>query len=338
MRKTTNMGVLKGVGAVVAIGLCALSPRSADPALAMQRFPAQMRLSGFVGSVSHDVKGNWYVVEWTGSRVVVLSPTGKFVRQIGGPGSGPEDLMNPGSIAVAKDGTIAVRDIGNSRVQFFSPEGKNVGQFAHPSSRTAVFTRIAFDDDSALFVNEPASGKLVSVYSREGKMLRQFGELIPSTVGYPGKPSRRFPRELLNLADIHVERNGAILVVFRFMPIVRRYSRSGVLDKEIRLTDPSVESSVRTFWGEPGARASAAGIGFDGKLVSYVIGASEVTSRGNLVLALQERCIIVLDNSGKQTKKLSVGPNPATVLCESENRLVVGFQLSLSRTVSEIDF
>src|SRR5262245_19759035 len=59
-----------------------------------------------VRQVAFDANENLYILDGGNFRVLVFSPTGKFIRQIGKQGSGPGELMLPISMAVTSDGRV----------------------------------------------------------------------------------------------------------------------------------------------------------------------------------------------------------------------------------------
>lgn len=310
--------------------------------LATKPFAPEMRFI-VVNGIAKDPSGALYVVDRGNHRVIVLSPVGKFLRQIGGAGQGPEDLMWPKSIAINDDGGIvAVLDSGNNRVQIFSPEGKGLSHFPLHTPKVRA-SSIALGKAGTILLNEPSRGKLVSVYSREGKELRAFGDLLPSSVGYPGKPSDKFPQHLLNLAHLLTDSDGSVWVVFRFMPIVQRYSPEGRLEWQVRLSGPGVESMSKTFWGEPGAPRSSIGVGLDGYMLATFVTGATLTSRGNVALTLGLPYIIVLNPSGREMKTSTLEPTTGvrgitTALVENEGILILGKPKALAQTVAKIDF
>lgn len=80
---------------------------------------------GNVRDLAFDRVGNLYVVDTQGARIVVVSPEGGFVRQLGGVGQGPGefDQHNTTSIriAVLADGRVAAFD---HRFSLFGPDGE----------------------------------------------------------------------------------------------------------------------------------------------------------------------------------------------------------------------
>ena len=54
-----------------------------------------------------------------GDRLVVVTPAGEFVREVGRLGAGPGEFMGPHSLALDADGRLFVADRSNNRMQIF---------------------------------------------------------------------------------------------------------------------------------------------------------------------------------------------------------------------------
>jgi len=310
------------------------------PQIVGKRFSSEMRFN-FVSSIATDSSGVLYVVDRGNSRIVVLSPEGKFLRQIGGAGQGQEDLMYPLGVALDENKTVAILDSGNQRVQFFSSEGRWIGQFRCVPPEARAYS-LAIGGRDAILLNQPTSGKLVSVYSRKGGILKAFGSLLHSSEGYPGKPSDRFPEHLLNIADLFPDRDGAVWVVFQFMPIVQHFSSKGHLDWRVRLSGSGASAMEKSFWNEPGASKARSGLGVDGFSLPYFVSAATVTSHGNLALLLGNNTLIALDRAGHQIEEARYRPaeNSASVaaLGEHDGILFFGQFQSLFRSETNVSF
>jgi DNA-binding beta-propeller fold protein YncE len=107
-----------------------------------------------------------------------ISPP-RFLQEWGKRGSGPGEFDFPIGIAVDPQGAVFVSDFYNSRVQRFSPEGKllssftvlpNPGGLALDGQRNLYLTHF-----SAMKQNEERKPDRVSVYSCDGRFLRQWG-------------------------------------------------------------------------------------------------------------------------------------------------------------------
>ena len=79
-------------------------------------------------SVAFDANGNLYVIDGLyygmDTRVVVFDASGNFVRVFGSMGEGPGEFNRPNEIAVLRDGTIVVEDLGHRAYQLFDANGE----------------------------------------------------------------------------------------------------------------------------------------------------------------------------------------------------------------------
>ena len=97
---------------------------------------------GTVRSVAFDARGNLYLFDGTGGvrgpwldpRILVFDAAGAFVREFGRSGEGPGEFSAPVSMAVMRDGTAAVADMGHRAYQLFDQSGG----FAHMVRVSAV--------------------------------------------------------------------------------------------------------------------------------------------------------------------------------------------------------
>lgn len=76
-----------------------------------------------VAGVAFDSRGNLYVLDRDGGRVVVVDPQRRFLRQIGRKGGGPGELQFPVGLVVTSD-RIAVMDMARRALSVFTLEGE----------------------------------------------------------------------------------------------------------------------------------------------------------------------------------------------------------------------
>lgn len=87
---------------------------------------------GTVRTVAFDRRGNLHVFDgaggqygpWRDPRVLVFDTSGAFVREFGRSGQGPGEFNNPVTLAVMRDGTVAVSDMGHRAYQLFDDVGE----------------------------------------------------------------------------------------------------------------------------------------------------------------------------------------------------------------------
>ncbi len=102
-----------------------------------------------------------------------------FLFEVGGPkpGKGAGTFDTPQEIAVAQEGTIYVTDGGNSRVQYFDPEGKYKGQFGGKGKAKSNMSQpfgIEVGPQGYVYVADRQEN-LVKVYDAKGSFKFDFG-------------------------------------------------------------------------------------------------------------------------------------------------------------------
>ena len=101
--------------------------------------PGPYRLYG-PRDLAIDADGNLWVTDTGHNRIVVYSPGGEYLREIGAPfdaetlgrGSGPAEFSEPVGIDIAPNGEIVVADMWNARVQVLDPSGAYLREFPVP--------------------------------------------------------------------------------------------------------------------------------------------------------------------------------------------------------------
>ena len=92
-----------------------------------------MRIGGLEGEMEYTYTGvstmtvapdgRLFVVDRQGPVLREYNPHGEHVRDIGRSGQGPGEIQQVSSLAILESGELAVADIGNRRVSYFSSEG-----------------------------------------------------------------------------------------------------------------------------------------------------------------------------------------------------------------------
>lgn len=113
---------------------------------------------GFVSEAGFDGAGNLHVLDGSNARVVVVSPSGGFVREFGRRGDGPGEFGSAGALAVTRAGSAIVFDPSKLGFQVFGPDGEFVrassmrGEAGGPLSLVRITggMRIAGSDDMVI--------------------------------------------------------------------------------------------------------------------------------------------------------------------------------------------
>ena len=142
--------------------------------------------------VSVDRQGRLLVADTHFYRVLVFSPEGKILLQIGDgvQGATPGRFGYPCDVVCDRAGNFYVADYGeNDRIQVFSPEGKWLRQWGGHGYGPGQFLRpraLAIDDDGQIYVADSGTHR-IQVFSTTGQLLRSWGERgsNPGELAYP---------------------------------------------------------------------------------------------------------------------------------------------------------
>lgn len=77
----------------------------------------------WVKGIAVDARGRIHVYEHSTQDIRVFGPDGSYLQTIGRRGAGPGELANAEGIVFASDGSLWVRDAGNSRFTVFNADG-----------------------------------------------------------------------------------------------------------------------------------------------------------------------------------------------------------------------
>ena len=247
-----------------------------------------------------DSHGGLYVVsERTRNSLLVINERSEIVREISGIGSAPGRLFRPGHLDVSADGAVYVQDGGNERVQSFDLEGRYLGGFT-----TTTFIGFAAGAGGEVFLGQPERGRLVTVYSRDGQVLRSFGALKKLSEVYgPGLPEDDEKwRNAINRVKLTSTEDGGVLVSFMLAPFIQKYTREGELVFERRLEGPEVDRLTELVLSpESGGNLTISTDGFPEHVMSL-----EAVSLpgGEINVLLTDGSVYVADAEGRKVRVL----------------------------------
>jgi DNA-binding beta-propeller fold protein YncE len=128
-----------------------------------------------LNGLAADLAGNLYAADTGRNRILVLSPIGQLIREVGHGGADLGGLTQPWMVAFAPGGGFFVADWENSRVEGWNTNFEATDAWStgfHPSG-------VAIDQTGRLFVPD-TDRRRIEVYSAQGAVL---GEM-----GVPGSP------------------------------------------------------------------------------------------------------------------------------------------------------
>jgi DNA-binding beta-propeller fold protein YncE len=144
-------------------------------------------------------EGNLYVADTHYHRVLVFTPGGKIVREIGKLGEGNGCFIYPTHVAFAPDGRIFVSEYGgNDRISIFSAEGVYLSSFGSLGGGEGQLSRpaaMAVDAARGRLYVADACNHRIAAYDLAGRCVGYFGSIGDE------KGQLRYPYGLSLLAD-----------------------------------------------------------------------------------------------------------------------------------------
>jgi len=106
----------------------------------------------------------------------VFSYEGKFLRKISRVGQGPGEMLKPYFFDIDLNGDIYVYDSGNRRITIFSRKGEYVNSFRINNGLSSL-SSLSLNSDNEIVTNIPKRGYYFTIFSRDGKILREIGAI-----------------------------------------------------------------------------------------------------------------------------------------------------------------
>jgi|GEM_PF-5331276 len=177
---------------ILLLGVCACSSKTDKDkkiiTLSVRKsFPSSQ--SGVVFNMPNTIalndQGHLFVNDQMASHIVEFDTTGKFLKFIGRKGRGPLEFVNQSGILVSHH-KLWVVDQGNMRVSVISTEPKNqllnsfliknvpISMAWHKNHLYSYTQKISFETK----IKKPESYSLITVYDKDGHIVRKFGKLF----------------------------------------------------------------------------------------------------------------------------------------------------------------
>lgn len=236
-------------------------------------------------------QGKYFLTDIEGNRIVVVKDNMEVERDFGRIGSGPGRVFHPGNLDVSRDGTIVVEDGGNERIVRFDQEGNYLGEL-----RVSDYEGLAIGLQNELYLGQPETGQLISVYSSSGKKLRSFGQLkrYSEIHGNAFRDKDEAFKIAFNRVRLSTDKDGNLYVSFMLTPLIQKYSPDGTLLFERRLEAPEIDRLLEAIQKKKYISTKADGP--DARIIALDPVIEPAT--GNIMVPLVDGSIYVADRAG----------------------------------------
>jgi len=164
-----------------------------------------------------DYGSHIYVLDSGSNCLYKFSSTGNYLQQIGARGAGPGEFLHPSDFSIVRN-RLYVSEIGNFRIQKLSINGipeRSIRKYLTQYSMT-------YDEEGLIYIAPLVYGeesRQIAVVNNNGEIVRSFGKPMV------------FAKDTVTLNFVYLEKNARneIFAVYRYFPIIRKYSQEGEL-------------------------------------------------------------------------------------------------------------
>lgn len=275
--------------------------------------------------------GYYFVFDRRGHAVYMIDPDRANARRVVEVGQEEGRILQPGSFALAADGSFVVADVprGQERIQIFGPAALRTGGFfiAGRAVAQVVLGNLAVTGISSLqysgnsvFVSEPARGALITEYSASGIAQRTIGRLRDT-----GYEQERDLHLAMNAGLPLIDPTGGFYYVFLAgRPMFRKYDAGGRMLFERHIEGREIDDLLAaqpTKW--PTRRVEDREVPF----VQPLIRAASVDPRGELWISMIVPYTYVYDTQGDKARTVQFSAagiiSPASLFFTRSGRILV---------------
>jgi tripartite motif-containing protein 71 len=132
--------------------------------------------------VAIDGHGQIDELRFASASVRRFDAAGNLLGSFGSSGSGPGQMLNPEGIAAGPDGTIAIADTGNDRVDLFAADGtfvRSFGSVGNAPGQFQILTGVALDGHGHVFTLDLQLNRVQEFDAQFGGFIAMWGGLGP---------------------------------------------------------------------------------------------------------------------------------------------------------------
>ena len=282
-----------------------------------------------------------YIADSGNDRVLAFDFDGKLQKIIGRKGQGPGEFSNPTGLDVHENGTLAVADTNNNRIQIFDSSWEFVKSIISKESRVAD---LVFKDDrfytissygmagySLALRSEKETQPLVNVLDQEGNLVQSMG-----VDDYP--ESQPFLRAIKHRVCLALSKDNKLFVPHFSMNVTHVFGQDGkkITDFDRPLpfkpADPQILQQRESKEGVVSMSATMdmvtreAKIGLDGNLYLLTFAESYMErSKGKDVMSLPPhpmRVDVIDTGTYKSVRSIDIDAGATSFSVLDKNRLV----------------
>lgn len=182
-----------------------------------------------------------YISDFQNCRFVQLSQNGKFIRSIGGPGSGPGEFIEPYGFMRKSLTKIYIPDTYGLRLQVFD---MNFDYIRSIKNTAIEFNGFFISPDDKIFYPPPKHiiPQIPYMAIKHDSLGKEITKLAPIGYGKQFVFENNFRKWYSIVAD---ETSNQLWCFFKFFPVIWRFSADGILLEEIKLTSKSITEMLK---------------------------------------------------------------------------------------------
>lgn len=184
------------------------------------------------GGVAPD--GSLLLIDMPGTRVLKLSPTGRFVRAFGRGGDGPGEFRLASRVAAMPDGRIVVFDVGNRQFSWFTGDGRFLRRRQTPVAFRNIDAMAGLADGSLVVAAHvpygSGAGYSIHVLNDSLGHVRSFGPVPPTT--------SPLARESWGVGGVTMAADGALLFSLRTPHVLYTFTPTGAMRSRAEVPGP----------------------------------------------------------------------------------------------------
>jgi hypothetical protein len=169
-------------------------------------------------------RNNLIVLDDIKSKILIITPWGDLIKEIGGEGNAVNELSRPGHIGYDRYGNIYIVD--QNKIEIYDSLGNEWHSF-YPEYRP---WQILVEDTNCIYIltTRPSNGKILARYNLNGDLLAEYIDKV--SVNISDRRERRWLEQAANQAYITQDRNRNSYIAFSSEYRIAKMDKDGNVD------------------------------------------------------------------------------------------------------------